>query len=373
MVPGSPLVLATLLVLAALSGAGLLRAWRRLRRSQRRAEEAVGALVKTSQGLVEQADAWKRETPERMARLLYDLERNLDLRVCLRQAFVVHGFPKTGNSTLAATIGALDICDFLCGGHHFSDTGVAELQRAVGHLLDPALRSRQLAYYYESARFNRIFRAQRHLHAEMRAQGDEPLRPFGVTSMRDPVAIFLSGVFFVHACLERRPSVPTAEVLAEAAFGKAPHSAEASFWRALWFQTICGRLDDGAPWYEEIDRWFERELAGVFGIDVFASPFPHERGWNAVESAEARGLLVRQEDFDRLAAILEGWFGLPEGLVQVIDDNRARARPDGDVYQRIQAEFRVPEEQLEAIYATRAVRHFYSLAEIERMKARWTG
>jgi hypothetical protein len=357
------------LFLALLGGAALWRAWTRLRRSQQRAEDSLEQLGAESLDLVSMLEPSR--APPKMAPPLYDLERNLDLRVCPRQLFVVHGFPKTGNSTLAATIGALDICDFLYGGHHFSDAGVAALHRAVGNIADPALRSRQLAYYYECARFNRIFRDQRWLQAQIRADGDAPMRPFVVTSMRDPIQMFLSGMLFVHDCLSEPPAPPTAEVLLEAAFGKSPRSPEATFWRELWFQTICGRVDDGAPWYGEIDRWFEHELGTVFGIDAFATPFPHERGWISLESDAARGLLVRQEDFDRLEEILRAWFGLPDGLVRMVDDNRAEGRPNADLYRQIRETFRAPAEQLDAVYATRAARHFYSPAEIEDMKARW--
>lgn len=373
MSPAPVLVFTALLVLMLVSTAVLLRAWTRLRRSQRRAEESVGQLAAATRKLAEHASESKG-APE-LGSLLYNLERNLDLHSCRRQDFVVYGFPKTGNSTLAATVGALDICDFLHGGHHFSPAGVAALHRAVANIGDPTLRARQRGYYYECARFSRTFQDQAGMRAQVRADGDEPLRPFVVTSMRDPVAIFLSGALFVHSCLGEPPAPPTPEVLLEAAFGKAgnaPRSPEATYWRELWFQTLCGRLDDGAAWYEEIDRWFDHELAAVFGVDAFSTPFPHEHGWVSVESEAARGLLVRQEDFHRLPVILTAYFGLPDGVVEVVDDNRAEGRANAELHRKLWEEFRVPADQLEAVYATRAARHFYSPAEIDEMKARWT-
>ena len=48
--------------------------------------------------------------------------------------------------------------------------------------------------------------------------------------------------------------------------------------------------------------WFDDELKPVFGIDVFATPFPTSRGYDTYRSASARLLLIRLEDLSTVAA-----------------------------------------------------------------------
>ena len=357
------MLLAALLGFCTVSLLGLARAWGHFRRSQ-------DELTATPPDL-EQADRQEvAELWDPLAHPLYDLDRSLDVMVPLRQGFVVYGFPKTGNSTLAATIGSLDICEFVYGGHHFSEEGVLRLHQAVGNIADPGLRARQLAYYYASAKFSRIFQSHVSLRVELRCHGGDLPRPFVVSAVRDPVAILLSGTFFVYSCLKGDATPPDTRVLRELALGGT--GGQAGFYRDLWFKTISGRIDDGTPWHGEMDRWFDQELGSVFGVDAFAQPFPHERGWLSLEADAAHCLILRQEDFDRLPAILESFFGLPEGHVEVRAENVAGERPNAAVYEELTARFRLPAKLLDEVYGSRYARHFYSAEELDAFKARWS-
>jgi hypothetical protein len=358
-----------LLLLAAVCCAALVArlavAWLQLGRCERELKAAATPVRRANRKLARRVS----RTAQELEPGLDALERSLGLLAPLRPMFVVYGFPRTGNSTLAATVGSLDICDFVFGGHHFSDTGVCDLQRAVSGIAAANLRERQLRYWHDCTLFNRIF----HEHARLREVRGElgfP-KPFVVTAVRDPVAIYLSGAYFVYSCLDEGAPPPTVGVLLEAACAGVEVGPRATLYRDLWFRTVCGRVDDGSPWHREMDRWFRRELASVFRIDAFGAPFPHERGWTTLESDLARCLLVRQEDFDRLPEILANYFGIPEDRVTVIVENAARDRRDATLYAEARDGFRLPKTVLDEVYASDYVRHFYGEKEIDGMRARW--
>jgi hypothetical protein len=118
--------------------------------------------------------------------------------------------------------------------------------------------------------------------------------------------------------------------------------------------------------------WFDEELAAVFGTDVYAAPFPVERGFAIHEGARARVLVLRLEDLDRCAAAaFEAFLGL-RGLA-LRREQGAEDKAYAALYRRFRERLRVPDDALERFYGSRYARHFYSDAERARFRARWAG
>ena len=117
-------------------------------------------------------------------------------------------------------------------------------------------------------------------------------------------------------------------------------------------------------------RWFDLEMAPVFGIDIFASPFSPERGWQIYEGERARLLLIRTGDLDRVGPqALEKFLGVPG--IKLASGNVADRREHASVYGLFRERLRLSSDQLEAVYGSRLVTHLFTPQEIEAMQSRW--
>lgn len=125
--------------------------------------------------------------------------------------------------------------------------------------------------------------------------------------------------------------------------------------------------------FDYVNQWFDRELKTVFGIDVFAEPFPVHTGFAIYRQDRAEALVIRMEDLSEkgpqaIAAFL--------GLVGRFEIKKAIVREDTDAadrYQEVRDRVRLSRELCEKIYSGRLVQHFYSKELIESFTRRWTG
>ena len=117
-------------------------------------------------------------------------------------------------------------------------------------------------------------------------------------------------------------------------------------------------------------RWFDRQVKGPLGVDVYRYRFPHERGWQLIEESGHQILIVRAESSDEakragLAALLGRSVGeLPR--VNAAEDKAYAAR-----YEEFKRSLRLSEEYVRRMLESRYTRHFYSSEEIEAFRERW--
>jgi hypothetical protein len=116
--------------------------------------------------------------------------------------------------------------------------------------------------------------------------------------------------------------------------------------------------------------WFEQQMEPVWGINVYASPFPKETGYKIYHGAQADLLLIRLEDLNRA-----GGHALEEFLeiknVEIINQNVAEEKEYRDIYR----EFRkrpLPADFVEEMYNSHFVQHFYTPEEISEFRYRWS-
>ena len=174
-----------------------------------------------------------------------------------------------------------------------------------------------------------------------------------VTLVRDPIARFVSGIYQLPWLA--KPGIAEGERL----------SAD----DALAFLEREAARDD--VWLGP-ERWFDRELREMFGIDVFALPFAKTHGYAFYRSSRARVLLLRMEDLDdTLGPALAEFLELPEPP-KLIRRNERRRSEDGDAYAEVLERFRLPRETVERIYTSRLPRHFYDDATLRRFTERWS-
>lgn len=118
-------------------------------------------------------------------------------------------------------------------------------------------------------------------------------------------------------------------------------------------------------------EWHERQLRPLFGIDVFAKPFPRARGWDEYRSGPVRALVYRS-DLDRDAQLetVSRFLGRPVGPWVVA--NEGASKEYGDHYRALLADPRLPALYARLMHQGRFASHFWTRAELDREAERWT-
>lgn len=264
----------------------------------------------------------------------------LDPRRPERAPVLVYQMAKVGSTTVQATLASLDPPRRPCIKVHFlSPEGVRReraLDRRVG---GPAYWS-----YYGAIGVT--------LGARLRRVAGGVQLPV-ISLVRDPIAREVSGLF---------QSPDFAEVSLRDAAGRFDvDRVLAHLERHFLGEDPCA----GA------ERWFDEELRRVFGVDVFAEPFPRDRGYAVLRNRAARVLLLRTEGLDRtLGPALAEFLDLPKEPA-VVPSNLREQTPEAADYAEVLARLRLPRPVVDRIYARRLARHFYAPETLEGFARRW--
>ncbi len=128
--------------------------------------------------------------------------------------------------------------------------------------------------------------------------------------------------------------------------------------------------DDARFEHEFALSWFEREVQDVLGVDVYATPFPHSSGYARFSGEMCDLLLLRLEDLDRVGAeALQDFLELSHATL--VAENSAEREAYAASYREFLAQWRPTPEYLDRMYESRLARHFYTLDERARFRARW--
>ena len=125
---------------------------------------------------------------------------------------------------------------------------------------------------------------------------------------------------------------------------------------------------------EETDyacNWFDRELKAVFNMDVYSTPFDHEKGFATYHADHADILLIRLKDLTTHGRrALEEFLGVPD--IQFEITNTGTEKIGSKAYSHVKRNVRLPKEILKKIYASRYANHFYSANEINEFTHLWS-
>lgn len=334
--------------LLALASGALILAWDLRRRAVRlealrEAGKVHRSLKKPAALLRERRELNPQDSLYRIGRAQNEIDAVYPLHVVLSPL-------KTGCSTLAETIGSLELCSNLHSAHALSGVGALRTQRQAYKQEDPMRRERSLRHFRECCALRGVVYARR---ANVRALGleDHPFaRPWVVTSVREPVARIVSGIFF-----------------------RGGHDLVASGRsRDDVLDTVRRQTLRQLHFTQSYQEWVDEELRNIFGFDPFGQPFPKERGWARGETARARVLQIRLESFSRLPDALGDFCGVPPETIRVEARNTARERPDYALYRETVRGLSLPRDELESVYASPGVTHFYTPEEIDGFLRRWT-
>jgi hypothetical protein len=226
------------------------------------------------------------------------------------------------------------------------------------HTLDEALINSGLQAYKQTFGVRHIvpdhLMASRHLLRDLAA--GQPRGRWKVLSMvRDPVARNISSFFqdlelqhpeFHFA--QKRASLGTQQLVDEL------------------IELFLNHHDHTEPL-----EWCDRELLNILGLDVYAIPFPHERGWQVYENPLADLLLLRLEDLS--TAIPQATPSFLAGLqVSVPVANAAADKRYGELYKEFKKKLHLPDSYLKAMYESRFSTHFYTANECAAFYKYWS-
>lgn len=119
--------------------------------------------------------------------------------------------------------------------------------------------------------------------------------------------------------------------------------------------------------------YFDRELKGIFNIDLFDSNFPTSKGYKIYREKEADAdvLLIRLENLNDCFTEAIKEFLSVDNLTMVLR-HVGSEKEYADIYQMFKDTICLPESYIDKIYSSKFARHFYSKAEIEQFRAKWS-
>jgi hypothetical protein len=265
---------------------------------------------------------------------------------------LIYTMGKVGSSSVLHSLQQLDLDRPIYHLHSLASDPLAKLEAE----LKPAFPDPQAM-----VSLHHVWRCQ-YVLDELARRPDRKMQ--AISLIRDPLARNVSN-FFQHIGVEALPS----------ATGGQRWRLFSSFYD---FEFVAGEHDMdqlidvylAKEWHDFPPLWIERELEGVLGIDVYATPFPREQGYAIYQSDRARLLLIRLQDLNRCAEQALCQF-LDLDRFTLVNANVAEKKEYVDVYQAFKAAIAFSESFLDEIYTSKLARHFYSSAEIQAFRDRW--
>jgi hypothetical protein len=252
------------------------------------------------------------------------------------------------------------------------------LRRLVDHVhfldleyLNQLEASLKPAYPDSLVNLRHVWRSQRHAQ-ELTSNPDARVQ--AISLIRDPLARNLSN-FFQQIVVKPLPGD-----------GNARWRVVSSYYG---FESTVRADKSGAPdahapgmrelielFFDRVDHdfhvhWLEHELSGMLDIDVYASPFPTDKGYAIYHSDRADVLLFRLRDLNRsVTQAVHEFLGFQDFCLNNanVGDRKAYA----DVYQAFKASIVFPSAFLDRMYDSRFARHFYTESERQALRAQWT-
>ncbi|MGH7972580.1 MAG: putative capsular polysaccharide synthesis family protein [Limisphaerales bacterium] len=254
---------------------------------------------------------------------------------------LIYQMPKTGSQTVEATLRQCALPFQIMRFHFLSQTASELLQEALSS--EPAEDSwkesvqRQLAFRGELSNVLKIRRLLRTAFAPIP-------KLYVITGVRELIGLALSSLF------ENRRRF-------------APGDQELTL-------ELCQELLLRPRMFKLLENWFDLELKPATGVDVFKTPFPHEKGYAIYESRSARVLVYRIEALSGLEKMLREFLGCE--IPAIVNRNVGVEKAYAAQYDSIKKRLRMPSEFVSKRYDNRMMRHFYSADELEQFRARWT-
>jgi transposase len=118
--------------------------------------------------------------------------------------------------------------------------------------------------------------------------------------------------------------------------------------------------------------WFDDEFRQTLDVDVYSQPFPAETGYIEFDTHCGRVLVFRLELDDTTKERLIAQF-LDVPAFRLKQANRASKKAYAAQYRRFKETMTLPDSYLDEMLNSRYARHFYTPAERDAIRRRWSG
>lgn len=125
-------------------------------------------------------------------------------------------------------------------------------------------------------------------------------------------------------------------------------------------------------YFAYVYEWFDKELKDVFGIDVFATPFPKERGYARYDNKNISALVIRLEDLSNKGAKAISDFLCLDGPLELQETNVRATTKHANEYREVLQGICISPEVCKEIYSSRFAKHFYSDCMIVKFMEQWS-
>jgi Putative capsular polysaccharide synthesis protein len=279
----------------------------------------------------------------------------------------VHQFGKVGSTTVAHALQGMLPAETIYQTHVLSE-------RAVLRRMETWLSRPQSPRFRLADHVCRSIELRRHFTSERRAQN---VRWYLFTLVREPIGRNVSAFFQnLHKTWIHRLD-PVGRLTCQRVL-KGDETILPEQRQALVAQLIeLFKAEYGARLHDE---WFDTEIRDLFEVDVFATPFPTEEGYQIYQATNVRLILVRLEDLHRVFASAAGEWLDGSGLIPacepsiVLEAERANdgaSKAYSDLYRAFKKQLRMDDSELSRAFESKVMRHFYTADERAAFLEQW--
>lgn len=119
-----------------------------------------------------------------------------------------------------------------------------------------------------------------------------------------------------------------------------------------------------------VESWMDREVKGVFGIDVFSRPFDTLKGYATFQNGKVSLTVLRVEDLDRVFnAAAQDLLDCSRGF-HLERHNSSADKENKDLWCNVVESLRLPKRDCEEIFSGRSCSHFYGDMK-DKLMTRW--
>lgn len=120
-------------------------------------------------------------------------------------------------------------------------------------------------------------------------------------------------------------------------------------------------------------EWFEKEFREKTGVDVYAHQFDKEAGYKVISDGRMKVLIIKSEVSDSSKLLALRRFLGPDGSPNaMLKSNIAKSKDYATLYYSVIKKIRLPPDYLNMMYDSRYSQHFYTSAEIESFRGKWS-
>jgi putative capsular polysaccharide synthesis protein len=254
---------------------------------------------------------------------------------------LIFQMPKTGSQTVEASLGNCLLPERILRCHFLSSSRIAELRRLALKSNSPAAWNQDLegqvrltAKISVALRIRKLLRLCRINIPKLQI----------ITAVREPIELGLSSIFQNFLYFVQTPEELSLE--------------------------LCSEILQRPRMLTSLEDWFDLELKPLVGLDVYATRFPHDRGFAIYENCCARVLLYRFEALQHLDRMLCEFLG--REIPQVVSRNLSQDKAYRQCYDHVKQHLRLPADFLMRHYRSKLASHFYSPRELAGFLRRWS-